>query len=129
MIVVDTSVWIDWIWRRQTDGATKLELLINKDIIALGDIVLLEVLQGARDDLHAKRLQDTLARYRPVTMLDNRIAIKAASNYRHLRAMGVTIRTTPDLIIGTWCIESDVPLLHSDRDFIPMVEHLGLRQL
>jgi predicted nucleic acid-binding protein len=129
VIVVDTSVWIDWIWRRQTDGATKLELLINKDVIGLGDIVLLEVLQGARDDLHAERLQDALAGYQPVAMLDNRIAIKAASNYRHLRAKGITIRTTADLVIGTWCIENKVPLLHNDRDFRPMVEHLGLTEL
>lgn len=129
MIVVDTSVWIDWIWRRPTDGAIRLELLINKDIVALGDIVLLEVLQGARDDLHARKLQDALAGYQPIAMLDNRIAIKASSNYRHLRAKGITIRTTADLIIGTWCIENDVPLLHSDRDFLPMVEHLRLRQL
>jgi predicted nucleic acid-binding protein len=129
VIVVDTSVWIDWIWRRQTDGAAKLESLIHKDTIALGDIVLLEILQGARDDLHARKLQDALADYRPVAMLDNRIAIKAASNYRHLRARGITVRTTADIIIGTWCIENDVSLLHNDRDFKPMVDHLGLTEL
>lgn len=129
MIVVDTSVWIDWIRQRQTDAVSKLDLLVDKDIIIVGDLVLFEILQGARDDLHAKKLERVLARYRAVDMLDRRVAVAAASNYRLLRAKGITTRSAADLMIAAWCIENDCPLLHSDRDFDPMVEHLGLVEL
>lgn len=126
MIVVDTSTWIDWIRGGQADNTIKLEALIDKDTILVGDIVLFEVLQGARDDLHAKKLERTLARYRSADMLERRIAIIAAGHYRLLRAKGITIRSAADLIIGTYCIENGHTLLHNDRDFAPMVEHLGL---
>ena len=126
MIVVDTSVWIDWIRQQRTDAVSKLELLVDKDVIVVGDLVLFEILQGARDDLHAKKLERVLARYRPADMLDGRLAVAAASNYRLLRAKGITTRSAADLMIATWCIENSIPLLHNDRDFLPMVEHLGL---
>lgn len=129
MIVVDTSVWIGWIRREQTDAVSKLELLIDKDVIILGDLILFEILQGARDDLHAKRLERVLARYRSADMLNRRLAVVVASNYRLLRTKGITTRSAADLMIGTWCIENNVPLLHNDRDFTPMVEHLGLIEL
>lgn len=129
MIVVDTSVWVGWIRREQTDAVSKLELLIDKDVIILGDLILFEILQGARDDLHAKRLERVLARYRSADMLNQRLAVVVASNYRLLRAKGITTRSAADLMIGTWCIENNVPLLHNDRDFTPMVEHLGLIEL
>jgi predicted nucleic acid-binding protein len=87
---------------------------------------LLDILQGARDDLNARRMELELTQFDVRQMLDTEIAIKAAANYRHLRSLGVTIRKSNDLIIGTWCIENNVPLLHNDRDFKPMAEHLGL---
>ena len=126
MIVVDTSVWIDALNKRDSQGAQKLRSIKpNKDII-LGDLVLLEILQGARDDLHARRMENDLLQFDLRPMLDRAIATRAASNYRQLRSLGITIRKSNDLIIGTYCIANGHALLHSDRDFSPMVEHLGL---
>jgi predicted nucleic acid-binding protein len=92
-----------------------------------GDIVLLEILQGAQNDRHAANLQKRLAEFAVVPMLTPEIAMKAAGNFRRLREKGTTIRKTADLIIGTFCIEHDYSLLHADRNFDPMAEHLGLR--
>lgn len=126
MIVVDSAVWIDRFNGQQTNAVSKLDSALDREIVAVADIVLLEVLQGARDDIHARKLQRLLAAFEIVEMLNYKISIQAAANFRLLRAKGITIRKTPDIIIGTWCIENNVPLLHSDRDFTPMVEHLGL---
>lgn len=126
MIAVDSAVWIDRFRGVASESVAKLDRMLDSEIVAVGDLVLLEVLQGARDDLHARRLYRVMAPYQIVEMLDARIAVRAAANFRILRGKGITIRKTPDLIIGTWCIENRVPLLHNDRDFLPMVEHLGL---
>ena len=126
MIAVDTSVWIDWINRKETSQVARLNSILNQEEVVVGDIVLLEVLQGARDDLHARRIARMLDDCVHLPMLSKSLAITASSNFRTLRRQGITIRKTPDLIIGTWCIENRVPLLHNDRDFLPMVDHLGL---
>lgn len=126
MILVDTSVLIDWL-RNQSDERTRfLEGVEHTDQIVVCDVVLMEILQGARDDLHAAKLQRALSKFRSVNALNAGLAIRAAQNFRRLRQLGITIRKTTDLLIGTWCIENDVPLLHNDRDFRPMAEHLGL---
>jgi predicted nucleic acid-binding protein len=129
MILVDTSALIDWFRDSDDERSGLLDTIEDTDRILICDIVLLEMLQGARDDIHAARIQKALLRFGNVNVLDWNLAIRAAENYRRLRGLGITIRKTNDLIIGTWCIENDVPLLHNDRDFIPMVQHLGLRQL
>lgn len=126
MIVVDSGVWIDRLNGATTDAVDRLDRALHAEIVGVGDIVLLEVLQGARDDLHARRLLRVMEPYRRVEMMSSKIAIQSAANFRVLRSKGFTIRKTPDLIIGTWCIENNVALLHNDRDFAPMVEHLGL---
>ncbi|RYE41081.1 MAG: PIN domain nuclease [Hyphomicrobiales bacterium] len=126
MIVVDSSVWIDRLNGVTTDAVNRLDQALHTELICVGDIILLEVLQGARDDLHARKLRRVMDAFRCLEMLNADIAIRSAANFRFLRGKGFTIRKTPDLIIGTWCIENRVPLLHSDRDFAPMVEHLGL---
>ncbi len=90
---------------------------------------MLEVLQGARDEAHAIRLARDLTAFDVMPMLDERIAVQAAHNYRVLRRKGITIRKTADLIIGTFCIEQGHTLLHDDRDFDPMHAHLGLQVL
>jgi predicted nucleic acid-binding protein len=128
LIAVDSSVWIDWIRRNDGDATEKLRRILNKEDIAVGDVVLLEILQGARDDLHASKIERMLGDCVPVEMLSRSLAVIAAANFRTLRGKGVTIRKAPDIIIGTWCIENNCPLLHSDRDFAPLVEHLGLRE-
>ena len=95
--------------------------------ILLGDIVLLELLQGAQNEGHAANLQKRLSAFNVVSMLSPEIAIKAAENFRRLRSKGITVRKSADLIIGTYCMEHGHSLLHADRDFNPMAEHLGLR--
>ncbi len=127
MIVVDSSVWIANLRNTDTDAVRRLRASDDDDQIIVGDVILLEVLQGARDDLQALRIERSLRRFDVVTMLDGALAVRAAGNYRQLRARGITVRKTVDLINGTFCIERDHRLLHDDRDFDPMVEHLGLR--
>ena len=128
MILVDSSVLIGW-FRNETSRSVRfLEETSRPDEILIGDLVLLELLQGARDDVHAAKIQRLLSGFQSVGLLDENLATKAARNFRLLRSRGITIRKSNDLIIGTWCIEHDCPLLHDDRDFLPMVEHLGLRQ-
>lgn len=126
MIVVDTSIWIDILRGDDNAGTRKFRSIKPNAQIVLGDIVLMEILQGARDDLHARRIYDQLVEFDIRSMFDVDLAPKVAGNYRVLRGTGVTVRKAMDMIIGTWCIENKVPLLHRDRDFAPMVEHLGL---
>ncbi len=127
MIVVDSSVWIANLRDRDTAAVRRLRQLRDHEQIIVGDLILLEVLQGARDDLQAVRIEYGLRRFDVVPMLDDTLAVRAAANYRLLRSRGITVRKTVDLIIGMFCIERDHQLLHDDRDFDPMVEHLGLR--
>ena len=129
MIVVDTTVWVDFFRAKGTDQTMKLRRLIGRELILIGDIVLVEILQGVRDDAQAARVERALRAYRLEPMLSTVLAPKVASNYRLLRAKGVTVRKTIDMIIGTFCIEGGHALLHSDRDFDPMHDHLGLRTL
>ena len=128
MIVVDTSVWIGLLRAADTAPVTKLKAIeSDDDLILIGDVVLLEVLQGARNERHAENLRHWLSRFQVARMLDETASPVVARNYRLLRDRGVTIRKTIDLIIGTFCIEAGHALLHDDRDFVPMIEYLGLR--
>lgn len=127
MIVIDSSVWIANLRKMDSEATRKLRLAENQAKILVGDLVLLEVLRGARSENHAKFLEKELRHFPIVTMLDIPIAIKPAANFRFLRERGMTIRKTPDLIIATFCIERGYVLLHQDRDFEPMALHLGLR--
>jgi predicted nucleic acid-binding protein len=129
MIVVDSSVWIAKFRDIPNDAVAKLNAIRETDEIAVGDIVLLEVLQGTRDERHAARLEAALRTFTLVRMIDFDLARQAAINFRRLRAMGVTLRATTDLIIGTYCIEHGDFLLHHDRDFKWMEEYLGLKVL
>jgi predicted nucleic acid-binding protein len=126
MILVDSSVWIAQIRGVRNAATATLIALSDREPLLLGDIVLLEVLQGAKDDAHAAKIERALRRYIVVSLLTPQLASSAARNYRRLRAVGVTIRKTADLIIGTFCIEHGHQLLHTDRDFEPMQRHLGL---
>ena len=127
MILVDSSVWIDYFRGTQTPQTEKLDELLSREPIAIGDLILTEVLQGfgsERDFNEARRLLTSLL---VVELGGREIAIQAARNFRILRAQGVTIRKTIDTVIATRCIESGFTLLHSDRDFDPFVLHVGLR--
>ena len=127
MILVDSSVWIARLRGRETTGTARLRELAARETLLIGDLILLEVLEGARDEAHASRIERAMRRYAVVPLLDDELAPRAARNYRTMRDLGITIRKTADLIIGTYCIERGHALLHDDRDFDPMEQHLGLR--
>jgi hypothetical protein len=127
LILVDSSVWIAYSRGDDTPQTLKLEALATRQVVLIGDLILLEVLQGARSDAHALRLERALLNYRIVPLLDSDLAVRAARNYRRLRERGITIRKANDIIIGTYCIEHGHALLHDDRDFLPMQKHLGLK--
>jgi predicted nucleic acid-binding protein len=126
VILVDSSVWIAHLRGSLTPATAKLEVAVTTEPILVGDLILLEVLQGARDEAHAARIERGLRRFEVVPLLDSDLAARAARNYRELRDMGITIRKTADIIIGTFCIERRCSLLHDDRDFASMEQHLGL---
>ena len=127
MILVDSSVWIDYFRGTATPQAERLDTLLGTEPVATGDLILTEVLQGFvsdRDFNQAKKLLTSLV---VVDLVGQAIAIQAAKNFRVLRAQGITVRKTIDTVIATRCIESRLSLLYSDKDFDPFVEHLGLR--
>ena len=127
MIFVDSSVWIDYFNGRITRQTDLLDAFLGDELIVIGDIVLTEVLQGFRDDRDfskAKKLFDSLF-FLP--MLGKELAIKSAENFRILRRNGVTVSKTIDVMIATFCIVTNLPLLHSDKDFRPMEKYLGLK--
>lgn len=126
MILVDSSVWIDYFRGTATPQAEMLDSLLGTEPMAIGDLILAEVLQGFvsdRDFNQAKKLLTSLVL---VDLVGRDIAIQAAKNFRTLRALGITVRKTIDTLIATRCIENRLALLYSDRDFDPFVEHLGL---
>lgn len=128
LTLVDSSVWIDFLHAKPTlQTAALRELSTTKRRIGIADLVLLEVLQGTRSQGSFDTALTFLKAFQPIVISDHRTAIEAARNYRHLRGLGITIRKTIDTLIATRCILDRVPLLYSDRDFDPFVQHLGLR--
>jgi predicted nucleic acid-binding protein len=127
VILVDSSVWIDHFRGVETEQVLRLRALIEgEEDLLVGDLVLCEILQGVRSAAQAKLVEDALREFDVVALADPALAVIAAGNYRFLRGRGITVRTTVDLIIGTFCIERGHSLLHSDRDFEPMERLLGL---
>ena len=129
MIVVDSSVWIDFLSGRNAPHVRQLRAILGADEIALGDLMLCEVLQGLASEREAREVEALLRRFEIVPMVGDVIAVAAAANFRFLRRRGITIRKTIDLLIGAWCIANRTPLLHNDSDFRPMVRYLGLAEL
>jgi len=127
MIFVDSSVWIDYFNGRITKQTNILDSIVGDELIIVGDIILTEVLQGFRQDKDFNKARELLDCFIFKEMLGMDIAVESAKNYRILRKKGVTVRKTIDVIIATFCIENNLPLLHSDRDFRAMEEHLALR--
>jgi predicted nucleic acid-binding protein len=126
LIVVDTSVWIAFFNGTETPQTRKLDALLGQDPLLVGDLIILELLQGVRSDRDAARIQVALSAFEIVSMLSPELAVTAAANYRRLRRIGITVRKTVDVVIGTYCIENGHALLHADRDFDP-IARLGLR--
>ena len=127
MILVDSSVWIDYFRGRSTRPTDVLDGLLGREPLAVGDLILTEVLQGFASEKDFRRARRLLGTLEVVTLGGEAIAIQAARNFRALRTRGVTVRKTIDTIIATRCIEDGLLLLHDDRDFDPFVKHLGLR--
>jgi len=153
MILVDSSVWINYFNGSLTPATEKLDGLLRRQRLtlqqlasvtaaslaawksnlgelqrlAVGDLILTEVLQGFADDRNFKAARTILSSFDVVELGGRKIAIQAAKNFRMLRQAGITVRKTIDTLIATRCIESGYELLHEDRDFDPFVKHLGLR--
>lgn len=127
MILVDSSVWIDYFRGTTTPQVEKLDSLLGTEPVAIGDLILTEVLQGFVSDRDFNQARKLLTSLVIVDLAGRNIAIQAAQNFRVLRSLGITVRKTIDTVIATRCIESGLPLLYSDRDFDPFIEHLGLR--
>ena len=127
MILVDASVWIDYFRAADTPQVALLDSLFGRTPLAVGDLIAAEVLQGVRDEREYKLVKRTLDAFDHIDLAGYGLAVKASENYRRLRAQGITIRKTIDTLIATRCIEDGLTLLHADRDFLPFVEHLGLK--
>jgi predicted nucleic acid-binding protein len=129
VILVDSSVWIDYFRGTTTRETDKLDSLLGTQRLIIGDLVVTEVLQGFRDDKSFGAARDVLATFALVQIGGYRIALRAAENQRFLRARGLSVRKTIDALIATKCIDEGFSLLHSDRDFEPFVAHLGLKSV
>lgn len=126
MIVVDASVWIDFFNGRPTAEADALAGLLGERPVVVGDLTMAEVLSGFRRDADFRKARGLLERCEFRAMVGKEVALRAAEHYRRLRTSGVTVRKTVDVLIGTFCILNNLPLLHSDRDFDALEQHLGL---
>jgi predicted nucleic acid-binding protein len=127
VILVDSSVWIDYFRGDVTAETDRLDALLGREPLATGDLILTEVLQGFAADRQFEVARNLLISLLIVDLAGPEIAIEAAKNYRKLRALGITARKTIDTIIATHCLHHGHMLLYSDRDFDAFVQHLGLR--
>lgn len=127
MILVDSSVWIDYFNGKSTPQSDWLDYLLGTQPIATGELVLTEVLQGFKHDKEYRQAKELLLTLEYLPMLNQSIALKSAENFRALRKRGITVRKTIDVLIATFCLEKDLPLLQSDGDFKPFHEHFQLK--
>lgn len=127
MILVDSSVWIEYFNGTITPQTEELDRLLDHELLAVGDLILTEVLQGFDGEQDFERARKMLTSLTVVELGGREIAVQSARNFRALRRLGVTVRKTIDTVIATRCIENDYELLHNDRDFDPFAKHLGLR--
>ena len=126
MVLVDTSAWIEYFRDGKQAVVEEVDRCLEEESVIMGDLVYCEVMQGIkspRQRSDVARLLDALPRR---DMVGFEIAAKSASNYRLLRSKGITVRKTMDVLIGTFCAENGVRLVHSDRDFAMMSMHIGL---
>jgi len=127
VILVDTSVWIDYFNGVENKQTESLDRILSEQSVLLGDIILTEILQGFDNDKEFRLAKQALEPLDCVHLGGKSLAIKAASNFRFLRSKGVTIRKTVDMLIGSWCIEHEVELLHNDKDFDQIATQLPLQ--
>lgn len=129
MMLVDSSVWIDYFNGVSTDASDYLDASLGSHHLITGDLILAEVLQGFRSEKAFSQGKTLLTSLDVHNLLSEQLAIKSAVNFRYLRKKGITVRKTIDVIIATYCMEYDIALLHSDRDFLPFAELLDLKVL
>lgn len=127
MLVVDTTVWVDYFNGQVNPETEYLDRTLSEELILVGDLILAETLQGFRSDRDFQQAQAALAKFEQAEMVNIRLAQQSAQNYRKLRKSGITIRKTIDCLIATFCIAENHTLLHRDSDFDPFEEHLGLQ--
>jgi len=126
VVLVDSSIWVDYFNGKENAGTAKLDELLSTTIVGVGDLILADVLQGFRSDAEYKTAKTLLLDLELHELGGQEMAIKAADHFRTLRRRGMTVRKTVDCFIATYCIDRGMPLLYNDRDFDPFVQHLGL---
>ena len=126
MILVDTSVWIDYFKDIENESTKYLDLSLVEGTVAIGDLIYLEILQGFGHDKDYRLTKSRLETLTQYELFGLGMVEKCAENYRSLRKKGITLRKTTDVIIATFCIEHSLPLLFLDKDFVPFVEYLRL---
>jgi predicted nucleic acid-binding protein len=127
VILVDSSVWIAYLRGADTPQVRKLDALLGAAPLAIGDLIVVEVLQGCASDREFDEVASLLQEFQQVRLCGDDVKLEAARNFRRLRALGITPRKTIDTVIATRCIVSGYELLHDDRDFEPFRQHVGLR--
>ncbi len=129
MILVDSSVWINYFNGKKTSQTDWLDSAFGNKPIIIGDLILTEVLQGFQSENDFRKAKKLLLEFPFMEMVGQNMAIKSAENYRFLRKKGVTVRKTIDVMIGTFCIYYHFSLLHDDRDFDPIEKYLKLKTI
>jgi hypothetical protein len=127
MLVVDSTVWIDYFNGAENPQTDYLHQIVDRIPILIGDLILAEVLQGFREDADFEKARRALGKFTQIDMVNHRLALQSTRNYRMLRRKGITVRKTIDSLIATYCIESEHVLLHNDGDFDGYEKHLGLK--
>jgi len=126
VILIDTSVWIDYFNGKINAHTDKLDYALEEGDAAVGDLIYLEILRGFKAERDYRRARRSLLSLDSYVLLGPGMPDKCAANYRQLRKKGITVRKTIDVIIATFCIENKMPLLFLDKDFMPFVRHAGL---
>ena len=127
MLLVDSTVWIDYFNGRVTPQTDYLDRVLSDQMILVGDLIMAEVLQGYRSEDEFEQARQALGRFTQVSLVEPELAVLSARNYRTLRRLGVTVRKTIDCLIATYCIENEHSLLHNDSDYDGFEQHLGLK--
>jgi predicted nucleic acid-binding protein len=126
MLAVDSTVWIDYFNGRVTPQTDYLHIAVASIPILVGDLILTEVLQGFRQDADFEAARQAMGKFSQANLVNSALAVQSARNFRFLRQKGITVRKTIDSLIATYCIENSHDLLHSDADFNPYEQFLGL---
>jgi predicted nucleic acid-binding protein len=126
MVIVDSSVWIDFLRGSFSAESAWLRRAISRTEIGLTTLIFSEVLQGTANDRRFRETREYLMDFPIFEGCDRRIAVAAAQNFRTLRSRAVTVRSTIDCLTATFCIQAGYHLLHRDRDFVGFERYLNL---